>query len=186
MKKSISLFLLLFVVLNVSASKKTRTLHENELKSLYIFSICKFTRWSRQPESPDNPIIISILGRTEPESEIVIPKNKRAHKREIIIRKIKDLEEISDSHVLFITAAEAYRIDGILDYIADKDILSVADTEGFGEKGVIINFFMENKKLRFEINREAEKKSSIKLHSQLFTIGKLVKSAPKVEKVGGK
>ncbi|MCU0287749.1 MAG: YfiR family protein [Acidobacteria bacterium] len=149
------------------------TLKENELKSAYLYKICKFTRWSR-PLQPGGSFIISILGPTTPGNEIIIPPEKLLLDKKVIIRKIKKISDIKDSHVLFITAAEAYHLDEILSFTEAKDILTVGDTPGFSEKGVIINLYIEEDKVKFEINREAQGKSAIKLYSQVFRNGKII------------
>jgi hypothetical protein len=153
--------------------RSVRTMEEYEIKSAYLFKICKFTRWSR-PLKPNTPFIISVLGQTSPGSEIKIPRDKRIQNKKIIIKKIKEPADIGGSHVLFIAASEAYRLDNILSYIKDKDILTIGDTKGFAQKGVIINFYVEKERVKFEINRRAAKESPVKLHSQLFAIARVV------------
>lgn len=153
--------------------RSVRTIKEYEIKSVYLFKICKFTRWSR-PLKPNTPFIISVLGQTSPGSEIKIPRDKRIQNKKIIIKKIKKLADIGNSHVLFIATSEAHRINTILSYINGKDILTIGDTKGFAQKGVIINFYVEKNRVKFEINRSAAKKSPIKLHSQLFAIATVV------------
>lgn len=152
-----------------------RTMKEYELKSAYLYKICKFTRWLR-PMKSGEPFIISILGPIIPGNEITIPPDKLIQSKHVIIRKIRKLAEIGDSHVIFITSPEAYHLDEIIAYTEDKDILTVGDTKGFAQKGVIINFFVENDQVKFEINFDAEKKSAIKLYSQVFRNGKIVES----------
>ena len=148
---------------------------EYDVKSSFLYLICKFTRWPRSPD-PKKPFIISILGRTVAGKEIKIPKDKTIDKRKILIRKIKHLQEIDGSDVLFITSSEAYRLDEILDYTGNKPVLTVGDTRGFAQQGVIINFFIYMDTVRFEINYEASKKASLQMHSQLFAIGRVVKT----------
>ncbi|NIM14623.1 MAG: DUF4154 domain-containing protein, partial [Candidatus Aminicenantes bacterium] len=64
--------------------------------------------------------------------------------------------------------------------VGSKPILTVGDTKGFGQKGVIINLYIEKDAVRFEINHEASKKASLQMHSQLFAIGKVVKTKTKI------
>ncbi|MCP5109016.1 MAG: YfiR family protein, partial [bacterium] len=153
--------------------EKVQIMPEYQAKSAFLFKICKFTTWSR-PSKPGNPIIISILGQTTPGHEIDIPGAKQIQKKKIVVREIKKLSDIGDSHVLFIRPSETYRIDEILSFIEDKDILSVGDTRGFAQKGIMVNFYLERGSVRFEINRDAAKKSQVKLNSQLFGIGRVV------------
>jgi len=148
---------------------------EYAIKSNIIYRICKFTQWP-QPADKKKPFIISILGKTSPGGEIKMPPDWTIDKRRIVVRKISQLSEIGHSEVLFIAADESDRINTILDYIGDKPVLTVGDTRGFGQKGVIINLYISKNSVGFEINYEASKKASLQMHSQLFAIGRVVKT----------
>jgi len=158
-------------------------IEEYQLKSGFLYRICKYTRW---PNSNDikKPFVISILGRIPAGQEISIPQDQTIHKRKIHIRKIEQLEEIDGSDVLFIASSEANRLESILEYTDKKPILTVGDSRGFAQQGVMINFYLQSGGIRFEINYEATKKASLKMHSQLFAIGRVVKTRQSLEKDG--
>ena len=176
-KKSIPLPLLAVIIFITftAFSVNSLAIDEYAIKSTIIYKILKFTQWP-QPANENKPFTISILGKTEPGKDIKIPWDGTVDKRRIVVRKIRDLSEINDSEVLFITSSEAYRIDAILDYIGHKPILTVGDTTGFGQKGVIINLYIHKNSVKFEINHEASKKASLQMHSQLYVIGRVVKT----------
>lgn len=152
---------------------------EYQVKSTFIYKICKFTQWPK-PQDANSPFIISVLGKLPSGEKIKLLPDITIHKRTVIIRKIRRLSEVKDSAVLFIASSEAHRIDTILDTVGTKPILTVGDTKGFGQKGVIINLYIEKNSVGFEINHEASKKASLQMHSQLFTIGKVVNSKTKL------
>ena len=176
-------FLAIFSLFTGNIGVSGQSMDEYQIKSGILYRICKYTRWP-QPADPDKPFIISILGNTTLDKEIIFPPNETIDKRKIITRKITELPEINGSEVLFIAGSEAYRIGAILDYLGSKPILTVSDTDGFGEKGVIINFYIQMNKVRFEINFEASRKANLKMHSQLFAIGQVVKTRGILEKDG--
>lgn len=176
MKFTMVLLLTLGVLCSLLPAQEETTMEESLLKSGYIYNICKYSRWSR-PENADKPIVISIIGKTTPGNELRIPEDKTIRNRKVIIRKIEDLAEIDDCHVLFITGTEADRLNDILVFIANRDILSVGDTPGFARKGVIINLYVEKDSVSFEINREAAKSSTVNLSSQLYSVaGRIVET----------
>jgi hypothetical protein len=149
-------------------------LSEYEVKSGLLYRICKFTRWPQFPP-PGQPFIISILGKMPPGQTIAIPSRITICRRKIVVRQIMRLSEINGSHVLFIASSEAHRVDDILDCIGGQPILTAGDSKGFSRKGVIVNFYLHKSLVRFEINREACEKASLKMHSHLFTIARAVK-----------
>jgi hypothetical protein len=165
----------IFVVLISSILMGEETFEDYQVKSSIIYKICMFTQWPQTPD-PDKPFIISVLGELPPGSAFTFPKNTTIQKRKIVIREIKTLEEIDNSDVLFIASTEEYRLGAILEYVEGKPILTVGDTRGFCQRGVIVNFTINYKKQRplFEINPGAAKKASLQMNSQLFTIGRVI------------
>ena len=88
----------------------------------------------------------------------------------IPINSITEVKNLDLIDVLYIYDIPKSELEEILKLIGDKNILIVSENEGFGELGVIINFFINNNKVNFEINRNAELKSKIKLRSQLYKV----------------
>jgi hypothetical protein len=179
------LHVVIIFIIYTAFSVNSLAIDEYAIKSTIIYRICKFTQWPH-PSDKDKPFTISILGNTTPGKEIKIPWDEMIDKRRIVIRKIRHFSEINDSEVLFITSAEAYRIDAALDYIGNKPVLTMGDTMGFAQKGVIINLYIHKNSVGFEINYEASKKASLQMHSQLFAIGRVVKTKKSLKPDGEK
>ncbi len=96
-------------------------------------------------------------------------KNKK-----VKIRYISAIDEIKNSHLLFILKQEK-ELSKILAYTQDKPILTISDTNGFSEKGTHINFYLIKKKVKIEINLEAVKKSGLKMSYLLLNLAKIKK-----------
>ena len=89
-------------------------------------------------------------------------------------RKINSIDEIKDSEALFIYSSLLDSLDLIIEYVKDKPILTFSDTEGFAERGVIFNFYIEDEFVKFEINRNFAQESLVRLNSQLFALGRII------------
>ena len=58
---------------------------------------------------------------------------------------------------------------------ANKDhLLTVSDTEGFGEAGVLINLFMEKGRVKFEVNTSSLKSSDLSISYKLLRMARQV------------
>ena len=66
------------------------------------------------------------------------------------------------------------RLDHILEQLGDRKLLTVGDADGFGKRGVAINFVLNRGKVRFEINRKALADADLWVSSQLLKLGILV------------
>lgn len=77
------------------------------------------------------------------------------------VRILPAVAEAGGCHVLFIPRAREPALDEILAALAGRPILTVADTPGFRSRGVAVNLFLEEQRVRFSINLEALEQSGI-------------------------
>jgi len=53
-------------------------------------------------------------------------------------------------------------------------VLTVSDSSGFAEKGVVINLYKSGIKTKFEINRNSARESGLKISSKLYKLARIV------------
>jgi hypothetical protein len=64
----------------------------------------------------------------------------------------------------------------VLDAARAHAALAVGESEGFARNGGVINFFVEDKRLRFEINTDAASRARLKVSSRLLRLAVLIQS----------
>jgi len=84
------------------------------------------------------------------------------------------IDTLKKCHLLFICQSETKNTKEILDTLNSNGVLTVADTQGFIEDGGIVNFIIEDNKVRFDINLTASEKAGLKIRSQLLRLAKKV------------
>lgn len=82
---------------------------------------------------------------------------------------------VRECQVLFIAASEAGNLRRLLDSLRGSPVLTVGDTAGFAEEGVIANFYLDQGRVRFEINPDAAGRAGLKLSSQLLKLARIVR-----------
>lgn len=123
----------------------------------------------------DSPIVIGIVGRDPFGSAIdVTVRGKRVNKRRFIIKRLQRTETVQDCHIVFISSSERKRIGELMDHLKDIPVLTVSEIPGFARRGGIINFRVEDNKVRFDINADAAKRAGFKLNSQLLRVAAFV------------
>ncbi|MDK2977409.1 MAG: hypothetical protein PWP52_123 [Bacteroidales bacterium] len=147
------------------------------LKAVYLEKFSRFITWPKESliDNPDEPFIISVIGETPlTENLIQIYAIQKIKNKRVIIKNIHNLNEIQGSHILFIAESEKKNIDQIIAITKQQPILTIGETKGFAEKGVLINFFEKDNKLRFEINETAVLKSPLQMSFYLLNSAKIV------------
>jgi hypothetical protein len=90
------------------------------------------------------------------------------------VKVITSVSEIPQCHMLYIPVSQKKTLDIILPITLHRPILTVGDTPGYSERGVILNLFLEGSKVRFKINESVAQKSGLKISYLLLKMGKVV------------
>ena len=166
---------------------------EYQIKAAFLHNFIKFVDWPKEKAADSNePITIGIIGKSPFGNAFEPLKTKKLKGRSVVIKRFKSFEELKKSGekdkteldrkiedlrkccLLFICSSEKENLGEIIDSVKDSSVLTVGDTKGFLEAGGIINFLMEEEKLRFEINVTAAEHAKLKIRSKLLRLAKRV------------
>lgn len=154
---------------------------EYQLKAALLYNFAKFVEWpaKRFPNS-QSPLHLCVLGedpfRDDLERTI---KNETVGGRTVAIRRFGKIPDRELCHILFISASEKERLGGILASLKQSTVLTVADVEGFTQLGGIIEFIIEERKIRFEINIDAADQAGLRISSKLLKLARIVREGAK-------
>lgn len=165
--------MLCLLFLNISA---TAQIGEKRLKSIWLEKFSRFIEW---PASDTTEFFtIGILGKGEINETLQDLYNGRTIKgKPVLILEVDSVSDINQCNILFINSDLEPDLDEILKIVSSKPILTIGDTQGFAKKGLIINFYVENSKVRFEFNVSAAKRSGLSVDFRLLEVAKIVKSS---------
>ena len=92
----------------------------------------------------------------------------------VTARHIKSLDALKLCRIVFISPSDDTDLDKVLNAIDKPGVLTISDTAGFARKGVIINFYTDKGKVRFEINVDAARRSNLQISSKLLRLASIV------------
>jgi hypothetical protein len=164
---------------------------EYQVKAAFLYNFIQFVDWPKEKMGDGNePIIIGVIGKDpfgdafDPIVDKEIQGKKLLVKRFMAFEELKktgekdkslldrEIESLRKCHLLFICSSEDKSISEILNSVKDHSVLTIGEVQGFLEAGGIINFVMEEKKVRFEISITAAKSAKLKIRSQLLKLAK--------------
>ncbi|MDD5010829.1 MAG: YfiR family protein [Phycisphaerae bacterium] len=189
MKIKIYIFVFLFLALFIApkAHADAASAREYQVKAAFLYNFIMFVDWPEEKMPAVNePIIIGIIGK-DPFGDAFDPvKDKQAKDRKVVVKRFKGLEDLKKSgedefnkqieavkkcHLLFVCPSEEKVIRDITDLVKDNNILIVGDMPKFLEAGGgIINFVLEEQKVRFEVDANVAKQAGLKIRSQLLRL----------------
>jgi len=145
------------------------------VKAAFIYNIFKFVDEKEDHSSPD--YLFCILGEAPFISEFNSIKDKSIDGKKIVIKQIDDPRN-ANCRAVFITSSEQRQIAQITRQLKSFGVLTLSDTTGFGQKGVMINFYLDQNKVRFEINLGAAEEAGVKISSKLLNLSTIVRTEP--------
>ncbi len=149
---------------------------EYEIKAGFMYNIAKFVEWPEGSADTRKPLVLCVLG-TDPFGKALDDLNGRpVGGRRLEVRRASSLKDLKDCHMLFISGSEKERLPRILEALRDSAILTIGDTTGYAGRGVMVNFYLDQKKLRIEINIDKAKRARLLISSQLLRLTRIVQS----------
>lgn len=148
---------------------------EYKLKAAFLLNFLHFIDWPRSAFAADSSsFVIGVVGE-DPFDGVLeqIVKGESINGRSIIVRDISSAEEAKHCQLLFVTRAQRERYASYLQAVSGTSTLTVGEFEGFNDQGGGINFYLEDEKLRFEINLPIVQKSGLEVSSKLLRLAKI-------------
>jgi hypothetical protein len=175
--KRLYFFVLTFIILTAHSSYgQPQVYNEYEIKAAFIYNFSKFVEWPDNVISPSaDSITLCIIGNNPFGNMIRAIEGKAVKNKTLSIKNITSPVNIKGCNILFIASSEEDNLKPILSQAAKNHALTIGDTEGFDKMGVIINMFIEEDKVRFNINIDAAERSGFKISSKLLKLSKPVK-----------
>jgi hypothetical protein len=144
---------------------------EYQIKAAFLFNFAKFVEWPPQAFADANtPIVIGVLGKNVFGNDLEKTiRDKKVNNRGFKFEKLTSISEATNCHILFISSSEK-DVPKVIEGLHNASVLTVSDTDGFIQAGGMINFLLEDAKIRFEISDEAAKKAGLQISSKLLSL----------------
>jgi hypothetical protein len=152
------------------------TQREYQIKAAFVYNFVKFVDWPAAvlPVTSDT-ISVCVLGDEAFVEGFDTLKDKTVKGKKLAVRHLEQVKGADGCHVLFIGSSEEKRAPQVLQTLQSASVLTVGEMDRFPQLGGIINFVVEQNKLRFEINVNSAERARLKLSSQLLSLAKVVR-----------
>ena len=168
-------FLLLFSG-NVAAQNQVNYVPmEHHIKAAFLVKFIKYIDWpSSNSPSEKNKFKMGVFGESPIAGNLFALMPKKINGWRLEISKIRDLEDTSDCHLVFLTSSEIHRYVEIITGLKNSSILTVSDTKNFLDMGGMIKFLSLDQMVRFEVNLKVAQKAGLRISSELLQLATTV------------
>jgi hypothetical protein len=151
---------------------------EYQVKAVFLFNFVQFVDWPA-PAAPDSqrPFLIGIFGN-DPFGPFLdeTVRGERLGTRPIELRRYRDVTDIGDCNILFISRSENERVPEILSTLRNRRVLTVSDGDTFASQGGMIQFVTDKNRIRLRINLDAAQAANVTISSKLLRVAEIVRS----------
>jgi hypothetical protein len=178
--KKIAALLTLVILLLPPALFSVKVKDEFIRKAALIRAVSQYFQWPESTGMNDlsKPFVIGIFGKDSFSTvleRLYTQEKYRIKDKDVDIRKIYKIEDFKNCHILFISKSKKSKLDEIIINTRTKPILTIGETEGFAQKGVLFNFYInKSDEIRFEINASAIRASTLIVDSELLSVARII------------
>jgi len=147
---------------------------EYQVKAAFLYNFIKFVEWPNDRNTRTGIINICVLGEDPFDDAFDSFQGETVGNRKLRIKSFRTLQHMDNCQVLFISRSEKEDIEDILAAVKGLNILTVCDIEGFAQRGVILNFYIENNRVRFEINLNSLRRSGLRISSKVMHLARII------------
>lgn len=148
-----------------------------EVKAAYLYNFGRFVEWPpRVPAGQDDSFTVCVLGQDPfgPNLDATLAGETIGGKN-VVAKRISSTEESSNCQILFVSLTDESRLNKIIPELDKKAVLTVSDMPQFVTRGGMIQFVLEGKKVRFEVNLTATQRAGLILSSELLKVATVVR-----------
>jgi hypothetical protein len=161
------------------APAETRPVPEANVKLVFLYNFARFATWPKEAfDSATAPLEIGVLDIAPFRDALPVVEGKKAGGRPIRIRHCRTLDEMMQSHVLFMNVGDDLYVKSLLAVLRDGPVLTVSDNTAFTRWGGAIRFFADERRVRFAVNRQAAQRAKIRLSAQLLEVARIDEPEP--------
>ena len=175
--RGISAALVVLTFCCAGAVQESASAPEYRIKAAFLYNFALYTEWPATAfESPESPIVLGVAGDDPFGQELdAAVRGKTVRGRAVEVRRYASATDVTSCHVLFISSAETKNLLNLFQRVGKSPMLTVGETEDFSSAGGVIRFYVEQNKVRFEVNPDAAARAHIKISSKLLQLAKVVR-----------
>lgn len=148
-----------------------------DVKAAYLYNFGRFVEWPEKVAATQSSSFTVCVFGQDPfgRSLDATLSGETIGGRLIVAKRISSEEESGNCQILFLSLTDDSRLNRIIADLDKKAVLTVSDMPQFVKRGGMIQFVLEGKKVRFEVNLTATQHAGLTLSSELLKVATAVR-----------
>jgi hypothetical protein len=153
-----------------------------DIEAAYLYNFGKFVRFPAAPATGPSTFAICILGDDEFGGALdTLVANESIQGRRIVTRRLASPAAANNCQIVFISSSEDARLQKDIAALEKRPVLTVSSLPQFLAQGGMVQFLLQNKRVRFAVNLTAASQTGLELSSELLKVAVRVDAKPAPE-----
>ena len=145
------------------------------VKAAFIINFLKFVDWPATDGAPQPALTVAVLGDDAFHAVLArAAAGQSVQGRTVSVRAIRRISDAHDAQLIFIAGSQARNLPAILREVDGRAVVTVGDTDGYAQAGVMLNLYTFDQRVRIEANATAAARAGVRLSSQLLRLARIV------------
>lgn len=149
----------------------------HQVKAAYLFKFGNYVEWPADAfPSGSSPVVIGVVGDDMIAEELArIALSRGMGKRAVSVKRLQLGDSASGIHMLFIGSSADQPISQWLAPLQGQPVLCVTEAPNGPPPGSVINFVLDDNRVRFDVSLPAAERKGLKLGASLLAVAREVK-----------
>jgi hypothetical protein len=144
---------------------------EYQIKAAFLCNFAKFVEWPAEALDGREAMVICVFGRDPFRGALdQAVAGKTVNGRPLEIRRTSDLAAARSCHVLFMAASESSYAGQVTTAVRNFGVLTVTEVDRSSAPDSMINFVMEENRVRFQISVKAATAAGLRISVRLLQL----------------
>jgi hypothetical protein len=171
---------ILATLLLCTSPGRAQNVTEPSLKAAFIYSFAKFTGWPQDALPTTATFAACVLGDNPVRDALDrTVKGRLLEGRAISVSEVQLDGKLRSCHLLYASGVTLAQVSVIVAAVKGAPVLTISDVDNFAQQGGIAQMFVENGKMRFELNLDVARQSRLELSSKLLVLAARVHEGTK-------
>jgi hypothetical protein len=164
----------LLSLLSCTCLAQAKAIPEYTMKAAYLYNFAQLTEWPSRTATSGETFNLCVFGQEQVAAALEPMRGRRIGGRPLKPVQPTDPAEARQCHLLYIGEADGFRGIHLVEALRGTPVLTVTDDRLVARYGAMLLIVAEGRRLVFDVNLDAAKRSQINFSSKLLRLANRV------------
>lgn len=155
----------------IGVGAQAQSMEEHDAKAAFVLKLVNFVQWP----SNSGELVVGFIGADSTSEALQrMAAGKLVNGRGIVVRRLGQDGDLKACQVIYLGASERKNTASVLERLRGTSVLTVGESDGFGQHGGIVNLLLNEGRIRFEVNPHAAERAHLQISSRLLSLATIV------------